>query len=206
MPASGELRLQKSAEDTLIRSFSINPIFFTVVLVPFIAGAAFASEWNLYGSARMPTFYTSQDLGDLYKSDTNPNGDDEFGRSTVKDLQWNLQSNARIGATVKGDTVSGRFEYGASTNPDLTGNNANIRLFYGVWHFSENWGLKVGQDYTPITFFLSNQVFDTDNNLEFVGEAYGSRRGQVAVESAGFKFAAITPLANGTRQFGWDSG
>ena len=197
MPAPGELRLQKTVEDTLIRSFSINPIFFTVFLVLFIAGTVFASEWNLYGSARMATFYTSQDLGDLYKSDANPNGDDEFGRSTVKDLQWNLQSNARIGATVKGDTVSGRFEYGASTDPDLTGNNANIRLLYGVWHFSENWGLKVGQDYTPITFFLSGQVFDTDNELEFVGNAYGGRHGQVALEGTlgpgTLKFAAVTP-------------
>ena len=166
-------------------------IAFVVVITAVFAVSATANEWNLYGSARMATFYTSQDLGDLYKSDTNPSGDDEFGRSTIKNTQWNLQGNSRIGATVKGDTVSGRFEFGTSSG------NANIRLLYGVWHFSENWGLKVGQDYTPITFFLSNQVFDTDNNLEFVGNAYGGRHGQVAVEGTlgpgTLKFAAVTP-------------
>jgi len=168
-------------------------IAFVVAITAVFAVGAMTNEWTLYGSARMATFYTSQDLGDLYKSDTNPSGNDEFGRSTMKDLQWNLQSNARIGAIVKGDMLSGRFEYGAGS-----GNaNANIRLLYGVWHFSENWGLKVGQDFTPITFFLSNQVFDTDNNLEFVGNAYGGRQGQVALEGifgpGTLKFAAVTP-------------
>jgi hypothetical protein len=166
-------------------------IAFVVAIIAVFAVGAMANEWTLYGSARMATFYTSQDLGDLYKSDTNPSGNDEFGRSTMKDLQWNLQSNARIGAIVKGDTLSGRFEYGAGSG------NANIRLLYGVWHFSANWGLKVGQDFTPITFFLSNQVFDTDNSLEFVGNAYGGRQGQVALEGTfgpgTLKFAAVTP-------------
>ena len=166
-------------------------VAFVVAITAVFAVSAMANEWTLYGSARMATFYTSQDLGDLYKSDTNSSGNDEFGRSTMKDLQWNLQSNARIGAIVKGDTLSGRFEYGAGSG------NANIRLLYGVWHFSENWGLKVGQDFTPITFFLSNQVFDTDNNLEFVGNAYGGRHGQVALEGTlgpgTLKFAAVTP-------------
>jgi len=139
----------------------------------------------------MATFYTSQDYGNQFKSEANPSGDDVFGRSNNKNLQWNLQSNARIGATVKGDMISGRFEYGTG------GGNANIRRLYGVWHFTEGWGLKVGQDYTPITFFLSGQVFDTDNGLLWVGNAYGARKGQVAVEGkmgpGTFKFATITP-------------
>jgi len=162
-----------------------------VAITAVLAVHATANEWNLYGSVRMATFYTSEDLGDLYKSDTNPSGDDEFGRSTVKDLQWNLQSNSRIGARVKGNTVSGRFEFGTSSGNETT------RLLYGEWQFSENWGLKVGQDYTPITFFLAGQVFDTDNELEFVGNAYGGRHGQVAVEGTlgpgTLKFAAVTP-------------
>jgi hypothetical protein len=162
-----------------------------VAITSVLAVHATANEWNLYGSVRMATFYTSEDLGDLYKSDTNPSGDDEFGRSTVKDLQWNLQSNSHIGARVKGNTVNGRFEFGTSSG------NETIRLFYGEWQFSENWGLKVGQDYTPITFFLANQVFDTDNELENVGNAYGGWHGQVTVEGTlgpgTLKFAAITP-------------
>ena len=82
----------------------LNIIELVVAITAVFAVSATANEWNLYGSARMATFYTSQDLGDLYKSDTNPSGDDEFGRSTIKNTQWNLQGNSRIGATVKGDT------------------------------------------------------------------------------------------------------
>ena len=169
-------------------------IALVVAIAAVFAVTASANEWNLYGSARMATYYTSQDYGNQFKSDTNTSGDDVFGRSKLNDLQWNLQSNARIGATVKGDMVSGRFEYGTG------GGNANIRRLYGVWHFTEGWGLKVGQDYTPITFFLSGQVFDTDQGLLQVGNAYGARVGQVAVEGklgpGTFKFATITPATS----------
>ena len=162
------------------------------IAVVFTAIAAGANnEWDLYGSVRMATYWTSQDYGDLYKSNANPSGDDVFGRSGVQNLQWYLQGNSRIGATVEGDKLEARFELGVSS--DGSGGNVSSRRLYGVWHFNEGWGLKVGKDYTPITFFLSSQVFDSDNGLEFVGNAYGARYGQIAVEGKGFKFAAITP-------------
>ncbi len=173
----------------------LNIIALVVAITAVFASTAFASEWNLYGSARMATFYTSEDLGDLYKSDTNPSGDDEFGRSTIKNTQWDLQSNSRIGATVKGNRLDARFELGVAS--DGAGGNVSSRLLYATWKFTEGWGLKVGKDYTPITFFLSGQVFDTDNELEFVGNAYGGRQGQVALEGTlgpgTLKFAAVTP-------------
>ncbi len=147
-------------------------------LAAVLAVTASANDWSLYGSARMGTFWTSEDLGDQT---------DAFGRDDVDDLKWDFQTNSRIGAKVKGDKVSGRFEYGTS------GGNANIRLLYGVWQFTENWGLKVGQDYTPVYFGLSAQAFDNDANLWQTGNVYGGRRGQVALEGLGFKFAAITP-------------
>ncbi|MDZ7581761.1 MAG: hypothetical protein U5R30_14520 [Deltaproteobacteria bacterium] len=147
-------------------------------LAAVLAGTASANDWSLYGSARMGTFWTSEDLGDQT---------DAFGRDDVDDLKWDLQTNSRIGAKVKGDKVSGRFEYGTS------GGNANIRLLYGVWQFTENWGLKVGQDYTPVYFGLSAQAFDNDANLWQTGNAYGGRKGQVALEGLGFKVAAIAP-------------
>jgi hypothetical protein len=175
-----------------MKKFTI--IALVVAITAVFAVSAMANEWNLYGSARMATYWTSQDYGDQFKTPANTSGDDVFGRSSIENLQWNLQGNARIGATVKGDMISGRFEYGTG------GGNANIRRLYGVWHFSEGWGLKVGQDYTPITFFLSGQVFDTDNGLLQVGNAYGARKGQVAVEGkmgpGTFKFATITPEAS----------
>ncbi|MFZ0613598.1 MAG: hypothetical protein WAM73_15270 [Desulfobacterales bacterium] len=157
-----------------------------------IAATASANEWNLYGSVRMATFWTNQDYGDLYQSSTNPIGDDVFGRSSVRNLQWELQANSRVGVRVKGDRLDGQFEFGVNDDP-TGGSTVTTRLLYGVWKFADGWGLKVGQDYTPIIFCLSNQVFDADNNLRLVGEAYGGRRGQVAVEGVGFKFAAINP-------------
>jgi hypothetical protein len=126
----------------------------------------------------MATFYNNQNLKDQ--------GPDDAGLTTIKNTLWELQGNSRIGANVKGDTINARFEYGASDG------DANIRLLYGVWKFTEGRGLKVGQAHSPIPFFLSNQVFDDDNGLNQQGLTYGNRRGQIAIECRGFKFATVT--------------
>jgi hypothetical protein len=156
-----------------------------VAITAVFAVSATANDWNLYGSARMATFYTSQDLGkdlELVSPNTFIAVDDRnsANQSTVKDLNWNLQTNSRIGATVTGDRLDARFEF--SVTSDGAGGNVGTRRLYAIWKFTEGWGLKVGKDFTPITFFLSNQVFDNDSNLQFLGEAYGARRGQLAVE------------------------
>jgi hypothetical protein len=157
-------------------------VFFTAAAMTlFFANTVFARDWNFYGSARMATFYTNTNLKDQ--------GPDDTGRTTIKDTQWELQGNSRIGANVKGDTLDARFEFGAGQTTVTT------RLLYGIWKFSDHWGLKVGQDFTPITFDLSKQVFDSDNNLDQQGLAYGLRRGQIGIEGRGFKFAAITPTS-----------
>ena len=53
---------------------------------------AAAVDWNFYGSARMSTWYSSQDFGDgLNAAGTS---DDDDG------VRWALQSNSRIGARV----------------------------------------------------------------------------------------------------------
>ena len=155
-------------------------VIFAIALTAVFAVTAMANEWNLYGSARVATFYTNQKLEDL---------PDPAGRDTVKNTQWNLQGNSRIGATVKGDMLSARFEFGVTS--DGGGGNVSSRRIFGVWQFTDGWGLKVGKDYTPITFFLSGQVFGSDNGLLQGGNAYGARRGQLAVEGQGFKIALI---------------
>jgi hypothetical protein len=170
-------------------------IALVVAIAAFFAVSASANEWNLYGSARMETFWKSTDL-------TNDNA---FGDSTVNDLTWLFQNNSRVGATVKGEHISGRFEYGARPAVRAGGavtNFANVRRLYGVWHFMEDWGLKVGKDYTPITFFLSGQVVDADAGLLFVGNAYGARKGLVEIDGklgpGTLKFAAIDPSSSAT--------
>ena len=69
------------------------------------AAPAMANEWNLYGSARVATFYTQRDYGDIFTDVDNPGGDDIFGKDNFKNTQWALQSNSRVGATVKGDML-----------------------------------------------------------------------------------------------------
>jgi hypothetical protein len=105
---------------------------------------------------------------------------DAANQDKPKTTQWELQANSRVGATVKGDMLEARFEFSVSS--DEAGGNVGTRRLYGVWKFTEGWGLKVGKDYTPITFFLSGQVFDNDAGLLNVGNAYGSRRAQLALE------------------------
>ncbi|MFZ0611012.1 MAG: hypothetical protein WAM73_02110 [Desulfobacterales bacterium] len=168
-------------------------IALAVVLVAFFAAVAMANEWNLYGSARMATFYTSQDLSDGNAFAGRTVGTDQFGRDSVDNLNWELQSNSRVGAKVKGDMLEGQFEFAVTS--DGSGGNVGTRRLYGVWKFADDWGLKVGKDYTPITFFLSGQVFDADQGLKNVGQAYGFRRGQLALEGHGFKVALISPTA-----------
>jgi hypothetical protein len=133
----------------------------------------------------MATYYISEDLGKELEV-VSPFAAVAVDRRTVanedkpKTTQWNLQGNSRVGATVKGDMLDARFEFSVSSEGG--GGNVGTRRLYGTWKFAEGWGLKVGKDYTPITFFLSGQVFENDAGLLNLGNAYGSRRGQVAVE------------------------
>jgi len=160
-------------------------IALVVAITAVFTVSATANDWNLYGSSRMATFYTSQDLGKSLE-EVSPGqfiavqNRDDANQDNISDLRWNLQTNSRIGAKVKGDKVEGQFEFGVTS--DGGGGNVSTRRLYGIWKFAEGWGLKVGKDYTPIIFFLSGQVFNNDSGLKKLGVAYGDRRGQIAVE------------------------
>ena len=141
-------------------------------MVLLCAGTAFAADWNFYGSARVGTFWTDSDLADEVN------------------LDESLQGNARIGANVTvSDELTGRFEYGASNG------KANIRLLYGQWNFGDG-TLTVGQDYTPLYFPVSNQVYNTDNDLNGQGEPYPGRHAQVKLKFGGFQVAMVSPDTN----------
>jgi hypothetical protein len=163
-------------------------IAIVVAITAVFAVSATANEWGLYGSARMATFYTSEDLGlELDRRGAGPpfqfftvDSRNAANQNTVKNLRWNLQPNSRIGATVKGDRLEAQFEFGVVSVG--SGSNVISRRLYATWKFADDWGLKIGKDFTPISFFLSGQVFNNDSNLQFLGEAYGARRGQLAVE------------------------
>ncbi|MCD4743135.1 MAG: hypothetical protein K8R67_11735 [Desulfobacteraceae bacterium] len=151
-------------------------------MVATFAMTAAAAEWNFYGSARVATFWT--DVDDLQVL-TAGGDDDDFG------VGWAMQGNSRIGAKVKvSDTLSGRFEYGTS------GGGANIRLLYGTWNFGAG-TLTVGQFYSPLNFFYSNQVYGGDAGMLNVGGLYSGRNQGLMVGLMGgaLKIALLTPNA-----------
>jgi hypothetical protein len=143
---------------------------------------AMAVDWNFYGSARVATFYVSDDLGD---GSTNAGNDDQ------SDLQWDLQGNSRVGANVKAENLKGQFEFGVSSDQS-GGGNVSARRLYGTWNFGSGW-LKVGKDYTPVSQFISGQVFDADLGLLGIGTQYGNREAQIAFGFGGFEIALIQP-------------
>ena len=99
----------------------------------------------------------------------------------VRIMVWDLQGNSRIGANVKNGVISGAFEYGTGVN---------LRKLYGTWNFSSG-ELLVGQTYTPMTVFNSNQVFDEDNGLINFGVLYTGRRPMIQLTTRGLKVALV---------------
>lgn len=142
-----------------------------VAMVFAFTAPTMAADWNFYGSARFATFSNDVDTKVVgVESDT--------------DTQWALQGNARIGATVSAGDVGGGFEYGSGPN---------LRKLYGTWNFGAG-TLLIGQTYTPIAEFYSNQVVAADNDLLFQGMAYHGRRGQIRLTFGGFDVAFVTPV------------
>jgi hypothetical protein len=127
--------------------------------------AAAEQDWNFYGSARMTTF-----------SETEA---DQPATDEEADTTWALQGNSRIGANVKGDVIDGRFEYGTGVN---------VRLLYGDWK-ADAFTLRIGQFYTPVNIFISNQVYGSDSDLLNVGGFYGGRQQAIQGTFAGGMFA-----------------
>lgn len=141
-----------------------------------MAGSAHASKnslgWNFYGSARLSTFWSNTD-------ESGPDGDLQYSEG--------LQTNARVGAKVLvSDELTGRFEYGTS------GGNANIRLLYGEWDFGSG-KLLVGQDYAPLCWIWSNQVYGDDGDLLAEGAVYSHRAPQLRLTFGDFKIAILNP-------------
>lgn len=133
-----------------------------------------AADWNFYGSARFATY--SEDVDTRVP-----------GVESDVDTLWATQANSRIGANVSGGDVGGRFEMSSSFG---------LRLLYGTWNFGAG-TLLVGQDYSPIAEFYSNQVWGGDEDLLSNGMAYDGRQGQIKLIFGNFKLAFITPVTSG---------
>jgi len=91
-----------------------------IALVAFTV-PAMAADWNFYGNARMATYYTSD-----YNGSTSSDG-----------LQWDMQTNSRVGAKVKTDKLKGQFEMGFTDRNSRSKNNVTNRRLYGEWKFAD---------------------------------------------------------------------
>ena len=147
---------------------------FVLIMAIALVGAftlpAMAADWNFYGSSRFKTFT-------MEESDY---GDEEA------ETDWTNQGNSRIGAKVKNGDISGRFEYGTGVN---------LRQLWGAWNFGAG-TLLIGQTYTPITMFIGNQVYGSDNGALNYGGIYGLRRPMIQVQLNSFKIALVRPETN----------
>lgn len=156
-----------------------------IFAVLLLAAPVMAADWAFYGSQRVATFYVANDFGD-----GNVNGeDDDWG------LQWNFQTNSRLGANVKADKVKGQIELGLK-GTDASDIDVGTRRAYGVWMFADNAWLKVGKDYSPVTRFISGQVFNEDAGLLGAGNFYGRRPGGLTLGIGGFELALLTNALN----------
>lgn len=143
-----------------------------VAALAMITGSAYAAEWNFYGNARIATFVVDND---------NPGGVNDD-----TDYTQSLQSNSRIGANIKvSDELTGRFEYGTGVN---------VRLLYGTWNFGAG-AFTVGQIWTPVNQFQSNQVYAGDNGLGGWGAAYAGRQPALQLTFGGLNIAALSTFS-----------
>lgn len=154
-----------------------------IAAVALFAAPAAAVDWNFYGSARMATFYTDTDFGDL--GVTAGGDDDDDG------LQWEMQGNSRLGARVKGETVSGRVEL-STFGLDGDDSAVGTRLLYGDWDFGAG-TLRVGKSYSPTSQFISTQAFGGDLGLLGFGTFYGRRPAGLSLMIGGFTLALLDP-------------
>jgi hypothetical protein len=162
-------------------------LILVIAALALIASPALAVDWNFYGSARMATFYNSRDYNNGTPADLDGGGgilDEDFDEDDQ--MQWDMQTNSRLGATVKAENIRGRFEWGV----DDDGNNVSARRLFGTWNFGAA-SLKVGKDYTPVSQFISGQAFAGDLGLLGTGTAYSGRNGQIALSFGGFEIAFI---------------
>ncbi|MCP4722054.1 MAG: hypothetical protein GY860_21555, partial [Desulfobacteraceae bacterium] len=147
-----------------------------VAAMVMLASSAYAADWNFYGSARVATFYNSVETI-------------SSGVASADNYSQALQGNSRIGATVKvSDELTGGFEYGTGVN---------VRKLYGEWNFGAG-KLLVGQTYTPLNWFYSDQVgVGGDMDLLAYGGVYSARQAMLQLTFGGLK-VALVPVVQAT--------
>jgi len=144
-----------------------------------------AADWNIYGSARVQTFFTDYDE-DLINP-TTLNLDPALDpRADTTQFEHNLNQVSRFGLQAQNGLIGGHFEAGFA--PGIY-----TRHIYGTvdMPFGQ---LLVGQSWTPYGAgsFISSQVYKNDEGgLPFIG--YGHRKPMIQLSVENFKIALVEP-------------
>jgi hypothetical protein len=154
------------------------------------------AQWGFYGSIRMWTAYGDRDAktpAGLLGAPGNARA--PFGAPTYddSDLVWQGQDNSRFGAIASSGPITGQVEIGWAAPGDSYESN-RVRIWKGTWNFGPG-SLKLGQDYTPLFFGVSNQCgyIGGDCGLIFWGEIYTGRNPQITLSMGGFQFGLVAP-------------
>jgi len=185
-----------------MKKLSILVVAGMLCLMALPAFAQDKADWAFYGSVRMWTSWEDWDQDapnvNFGAPGTKRSGSYAVGTSKFddSDLWWGMQYNARIGANVKWGNVGGRFEYGhLNTEGSGTGaDTAHVRLLYGDWNFGPG-VLRVGQDYTPYFYTISQQCGPSGGDCSGIGfgSLYSGRQDQIKLIFGGFQVALIEP-------------
>ena len=140
-----------------------------------------AEDWNIYGSARVQTFWT--DFDEALDSD--------FADTTQLGHEMNVVS--RFGMMVDHGIVGGHFEAGFRGGGAAGGGTVYHRHLYGTvdMPFGQ---LLVGQTWKPygLGSFISSQAYAHDEGgLYFIG--YGHRAPMIQLTVGDFKMALVQP-------------
>ena len=143
------------------------------------------ADVDLYGSARMWTYWVDKEESDTRKYDDG-------------DLKWALGPFSRFGANFKSDKITGKFELDARD----TGKSASsvgdmrLRLLYGEYDFG-SYKLLVGQNW-PLTDWAVSMIQVTGGGIQPYGGmgAAIARKPQIRLTFGDLKLAFLTPKNN----------
>jgi hypothetical protein len=158
-------------------------IFIAAVAMVFSFVPTAMADVDLYGSARMWTYWVDKD------EEASSTGYDD------DDLLWKLGPFSRFGANFKSDKITGKFELDARD----TGKSASsvgdmrLRLLYGEYDFGAG-KLLVGQNW-PLTDWAVSMIQITGGGIQpYGGMGVGiARKPQIRLTVGDLKLAFLTP-------------
>ena len=161
------------------------------------------AEWNWYGQVRMWTAYEKVDAETRLGGDAGSRAAawaPGFGLSVQDDeiLDWQMQTNSRLGVNVKWGSIGGTVEFGHQGSAARIGGSgdygATFRQFFATWNFGPG-TLILGKTYTPYFFLVSGLCGPGGGECNGIGfgSIYAGRAAQITLQMGGFKFGLVEP-------------